>query len=73
MLYHCGNIEAWSDASVELGRLHALCDVLCDYARNELGPSEAEGNIAFGVEAIHDFVVFLEKQFENLSGKEYGK
>lgn len=60
-----GNVKSNSDVSLELGRLHSLCDMVCGYAEN-MGPGELENNIVFGLQMIHDLVVALEAEVDKM-------
>ena len=62
-----GDVKSNSDVSLELGRLHAMCDIVCNYAENETLPAEEkESNLYFGLQAIHDLVAALEAEIDKM-------
>lgn len=65
MKTYFGNICCWSDANLALSMLHALCDIVTDYA-TETGDDikVKDSNISFACQIIHDFIVELENEFE---------
>lgn len=40
MSYYFGNIKDLSDVGVELAKLHALCNILCDYGNESTDHSK---------------------------------
>lgn len=63
-----GGVNSKSDVSLELGRIHAICDIVCNYAENEtLTAKEKENNLIFGIQAIHDLVAALEAEVDRVN------
>lgn len=74
MSYYFGNIKDLSDVGVELAKLHALCNILCDYGNESTDHSkERENNIVFALQIIHDFVASLSSEVDTLVDQEAAK
>lgn len=68
MKFYFGNIRSWNDASLELSRLHALCDIVTEYASETGDNVKVKGNnISFAMQIIHDLTAALEDEFEKLA------
>lgn len=63
--FYFGNVKSNSDVSLELGRLHSLCDIMCGYVENTV-PGELENNIVFGLQMIHDLAAALEAEIDKM-------
>ena len=65
-----GNIRGWDDAALELSRLHALCDIANDYITESGDEIKTKmNNTSFALQMIHDAVIRLENEFEQLASK----
>lgn len=69
MKLYSGSINTITDVSIELGRLHALCDLVCGYSESYADAPEVENNISFGLQMIHDMVVVIEDAADDLAAK----
>lgn len=68
MKFYFGNVLNWNDATLELSRLHALCDIVTDYANETSDDIRVKNNnISFAFQIIHDLTVALEDEFEKLA------
>ncbi len=74
MSYYFGNIKDMSDVGIELAKLHALCDIVCDYDNESAAPvKERENNVTFALQIIHDFAVALGSEVDTLVDQEAAK
>lgn len=69
MKLYSGNINTITDVSIELGRLHALCDLVCGYSENHADDPEFENNISFGLQMIHDMAVVIGDAADDVATK----
>ena len=68
MKLYFGNVHSWSDAALEISRLHALCDIVTEYANETSDTVKVkDNNISFAMQIIHDLTVALEDEFEKLA------
>ena len=68
MRYCTGNIRTLSDASIEVARLHALCDIINEYSNNSTEERKTvDNNVGFALQVVHDLVADLDSQMERLA------
>lgn len=68
MRYCPGNIRTLSDASLEIARLHALCDIITEYSNNSTEECRTvDNNIGFALQIVHDLVTDLNSEMERLA------
>lgn len=68
MKFYFGNVRSWDGANLELARLHALCDIVTDYANETSDDVKVkDNNISFALQIIHDLTAALEDEFEKLA------
>lgn len=67
MRYCPGNIRTLSDASLEIARLHALCDIITEYSNNSTEERRTvDNNVGFALQVVHDLVADLDSEMERL-------
>ena len=68
---YSGAVKSKSDVSFDVGRIHAMCDIMCDYIENTTMPDDGDqqhivtNNIVYGLQIIHDLVYSLEAELDN--------
>lgn len=72
--FYFGNIGDWTDASANLSRLHALCDIVNSYAEESNDDENIKkNNIVFALQIMHDLSAALEEEFDMLADEEFDK
>jgi len=68
MRYCTGNIRTLSDASTEVARLHAFCDIINEYSMYSTEERRiVDSNVGYALQVIHDLVADLDSVIERLA------
>ncbi len=68
MRYCPGNVRHIRDASIEIARIHALCDIINEYSNYSSEERRTvDNNVGFAMQVVHDLVAELDSDIERLA------